>query len=51
MKLLKTIYEMFRGNAVIITLSDKKRLNMVKGKNLTDTEAMVMSLKVAEILQ
>lgn len=51
MKTLKTIFNIIKGKAVIITLSDEHRLNMIKGKNLSKTEAMAMSLKVAEILQ
>lgn len=51
MKMLRTIYEVIKGNAVIITLSENHKLNMVKGKNLSDIEAMAMSLKVAETLQ
>ena len=50
MNLLKAIFSIASGNAIIITLSDSKELGLVKGANLTNTQAKLMALKIAKCL-
>lgn len=50
MNLLKTLVDVVKGNAIIITLNDNKELNCVRGNNLTKTQAKLMALKIAKCL-
>ena len=50
MSLLNALISIAKGNAIIITLSENKELNLVKGNNLTKTQAKLMALKIAKCL-
>ena len=49
MNLLKAIISVVRGNAMIISLNDRE-ISLVKGSNLSKTQAKLMALKVAKCL-